>query len=490
MGFASGLRLGAQMANDAFDADMREKEAKRRQELHDLQTAQLRGLIEDQNRVRDATTRMTTLATAGVADPNAIKANDDEFEFADSLARSGLEVPKYDPKTAAKEWRAASDLELNQAQYGLAAARGDVAGMEVARKSKGELQWQEGYKKHMKDWDAMSDDDRSKLIDRLSMDNNVPGFGTWTPGKGKQAGYMTYLPPTGDPIKLNAREAAQLYALTNLMQVDPEKARTELDKVSDKTRAVAASVFAASTQAATANNTATHYANQDALGAARNGLLRAGQARANVALDKYEAGVRAAEEAAGLRQGYLEAQAGGNRDAMAIYGPLYQAAATRAMGHGLKLPDLNASKRAVDPKDYAQTIKSFVEGGLSPERAQMRADELYGLTDGDPNAALVDNLRKLEASKRAPGRAAAAPAEAPAAAPQLDAADAGMVERLRPLVQQLRQAQSQFVAVQRSGDPAAINAYRERLLAVQRAIDNASAGDNRAARILQSLSQE
>lgn len=123
--------------------------------------------------------------------------------------------------------------------------------------------YDEAYKKHLKTWNDMGDDEKSALISKLSYDTNVKGFGTWVPGKGKQAGYMTYLPPGGDPIKLSNAEASQVYALTNLMQVDPTRARAEMEKVSANVRAMAAQAFEAQTRGINASNTAAHYANTD-----------------------------------------------------------------------------------------------------------------------------------------------------------------------------------------------------------------------------------
>jgi hypothetical protein len=102
----------------------------------------------------------------------------------------------------------------------------------------------------------MPDDKKAELIHKLSYDAAVPGFGTWVPGTGKQKGYMNFMPPGGDPVKLSDKEAGQLYALTNLMQVDPGRARTEMDKTSDNVRTVAQTVFNAGAKGAEVNNIA------------------------------------------------------------------------------------------------------------------------------------------------------------------------------------------------------------------------------------------
>ena len=173
--------------------------------------------------------------------------------------------------------------------------------METLRLARKGIEYDEGYKKHISDWQAMPDDERAKLIGKLSYDTGVKGFGTWTPGQGKQAGYMTYLPPTGDAVKLSDKEAGEVYALINLMSIDPTRARGELDKVSDKVRAVAAQVFSAEHQGVTANNQATHNAAAD-----RAAATTAGAAALNAQTNS---------RLAGAHIGVYEQQSGAMRDA-------------------------------------------------------------------------------------------------------------------------------------------------------------------------------
>jgi hypothetical protein len=150
--------------------------------------------------------------------------------------------------------------------YGRVARRkGDVTAARAADEAGRSARYDEAYAEHTKTFNKMPDAEKGALIEKLSLDSSVKGFGNWVPGKGKMAGYMNYMPPNGDPVKLSANEAAQLYALTNLMEVDPARARKELESASDKLRVVAQAVFAEQTKAVGVNNTAVHYANTDDL---------------------------------------------------------------------------------------------------------------------------------------------------------------------------------------------------------------------------------
>ena len=269
--FQSGFQMGGNIAQNAMEMANRERELAMR-EAADARAAEAHGLqMKSTRRIEDATQAVTDAASLGISVPGAQAGNEAaqresfrRFEIADQNAGDGGERPQYVAPTGIQPtYRPATDLELNGLKSSLAAARGDVQGMETLRLARKGIEYDEGYKKHISDWQAMPDDERAKLIGKLSYDTGVKGFGTWTPGKGKQAGYMTYLPPTGDAVKLSDKEAGEVYALSNLMSIDPTRARGELDKVSDKVRAVAAQVFSAEHQGVTANNQATHSAAAD-----------------------------------------------------------------------------------------------------------------------------------------------------------------------------------------------------------------------------------
>lgn len=125
------------------------------------------------------------------------------------------------------------------------------------------LQYDAKYAANKQAYDNMSDDDKAALVTKASNDLSLPGNGNWVPGTGKTKGYMNYLPPSGDPIKLSSNEAGEVFNLSDLMKIDPARARAELDQVSDKVRTLAQHVFDNTAKGVTSNNTATHDAAQD-----------------------------------------------------------------------------------------------------------------------------------------------------------------------------------------------------------------------------------
>lgn len=273
------------MGGDMYDSAERNRLMAEQLEMdkaREARAAEKHGLeISNLRRVDDATAALLNAQQYGIQDQGAVQENRGLNMSALRRAEAGMDdsymgaaAPASPGAGLRSEYRPAGDLDMNRLQSTLAAARGDVAGMEALRTSRKGIQYDEGLKKHYNDWNAMDDEAKSALINKLSLDQNVRGFGSWVPGKGKQAGYMNYLPPNGDPVKLSAKEAGDLYALTNLMEVDPTRARAEMDKVSDKVRAVAAQAFDAQAKGVTANNTATHYANQDAAEAAKSQYYR------------------------------------------------------------------------------------------------------------------------------------------------------------------------------------------------------------------------
>lgn len=280
--FSTGMQMGLTAMNMANQNRLAQARLEMEQARHE-QAMQEGGLrIGALQRTEDATNALTNAQTVGIKDEGIAQENRSINMGALRRAEAGMDDSYMGAAAPASpdapglrpEYRAASDLDMNRLQSALAAAKGDVQGMEAMRGARKGIEYDEGYKKHMADWNSMDDAAKSQLIEKLSLDQGVKGFGSWVPGKGKTAGYMHYLPPGGDPIKLSAKEAGDLYVLSNLMSIDPTRARAEMDKVSDKVRAVAAQAFEAQTKGVTANNTATHYANSDAAEAAKGQYYR------------------------------------------------------------------------------------------------------------------------------------------------------------------------------------------------------------------------
>lgn len=404
--FNSGFKLGSDMFTQAQRNSLAQEElalAKERDaraaELHkqNLEEGGLR--VSSLRRVNDATDNLDRITRVGVQNPDAIKANDADFDMAVEATGRGLAMPKAAPMQ--QEWRGATPVELNQAQMGLAAAKGDVAGMEALRLGRKGIDYEEGYKKYSKEWADMDDAAKGALIDKLSLDSGVRGFGSWVPGKGKTAGYMNYLPPGGDPIKLSAKEAGDLYALTNLMQVDPLRARGEMDKVSDKVRAVASQAFEAQSKGVTANNQATRFANADSNDAARLGILN---------------------KELGIKGRIADAQIGSytraNRSPIELLTSeaerLVKAGTFKDVPTAIEALKKGSAKREVDPKAYAETMAKLNEVYGDPVKARMATDQLYGLTA--PTNDVAAQLKALNDKKAGakPGATATPAAAAPA----------------------------------------------------------------------------
>lgn len=381
--FARGLEFGQRAYNTVVDQAMRsakdEREAKEsaaRLEQLGLQTNALR-------RVDDATQALTNAQTVGLQVPGNVAANRTDNMSALRRAEAGMDAsymgeaaPASAPLQLRPEFRPATGLDINNLQSVLAAAKGDVQGMEALRLGRKGIEYEEGYKKHLEDWNKMDDDAKGALINQLSYDTGVKGFGTWTPGKGKQAGYMTYLPPTGDPIKLSANEARDLYALTNLMQVDPIRARGEMDKVSDKVRAVAAQAFDAQSKGVTANNQATRFANADDLGRQELGVKQSYYGAMRDRANRPQAG--------DLREFVNDK---GEVTLVDITGLARRPDGTIPLPAGLKP---RTAKPDFTPKAYAETVKLYTEAGYPIEDARMMADKDYGR---GPSTSADDRLR-------------------------------------------------------------------------------------------------
>jgi hypothetical protein len=285
--------------------------------------------------------------------------------------------------------------------------KGDTAGFRASQANAKNFKYEDGLKSQYAAWDAMTDDDRFKLVDKISLDQGIPGNGTWVAGKGKQPGYMNWTPPGKDPIKLSAKEARDLYALTNLMDVDPIRARAEMDKVSAQVRALAKDTFDTQSKGVTANNQATRFANADANDAARTGLLG---------------------QELGIKGQVAQAQIGSYTRANRSPIELLTAEAERLAKDGtfkdvptaIEALKKGSVKREVDPKAYAETMAKFNEVYGDPVKARMATDQAYGLTA--PTNAVADRLKALNDNK-----GGVKPGAAPAAAP---AAPLGLQQRL------------------------------------------------------------
>ena len=271
--FADGFSMGQRGFQAAQESKRRDAIDAREAEAHKLSQDEGQLRLGGARRVDEAAQGLTNLSTYGVADQGAQQENaSQQMEALKRFDRS--DEPYQAPTGLRAAYKPATDMDMNTGMRQLAVAKGDLPALQSLHLAKKGIEWEIGAATHGKAWDDMSDDQRGALIKKLSDDAGVPGNGTWVPGKGKAQGYMNYLPPGGDPIKLSAREARQAYVLANMMEQDPTRARAEMDKASDKVAELARHAFDSQTKGVTVNNAAMHYANTDANNNARLGIDR------------------------------------------------------------------------------------------------------------------------------------------------------------------------------------------------------------------------
>lgn len=450
--FAQGFQMGGNMFNQAERNRLLEEQNAREAEAHKQRMEEGGLRVAGLRRVDDASQNLDRVTRVGIQNPDAVRANDADFDMAVEATGRGLPMPAAAPQQP--EWRKATGLEINDAQTRLAAAKGDVQGMEALRLGRKGMEYEDAYKKHFDDWNKMDDAAKSALIDKLSLDSGVKGFGSWVPGKGKAAGYMNYLPPGGDPIKLSAQEAGDLYVLSNLMAVDPMRARAEMDKVSDKVRAVAAQAFEAQTKGVTANNAATHYASADANDAAR-----------TAAQGQYY-GV--------LRDRANRPQAGDMREfvndknepvLVDITGLKRGPDGTVPLPAGLK----PKNSKMVDPGVYWGAMEKATNIYGDPTKARMAVDSYFGLTA--PTNDIAAQLKALDQAKsKGTGiktQSAAAPAQPAGPRRGFEDMFSAASAELADLNSALPDLEAQASAAARSGDRNAIIQYGNQLNAAR-----------------------
>ena len=193
----------------------------------------------------------------------------------------------FDAPVLQAQGRKARESDYEAILGNVAAIKGDVAGLRASRQATKTAKYDEMVADKIDWWRNLPPEEKVKVIAEHSQRSDIQGYGVYKPGTGKMSGYMTYMGPDGTPIKLNEREVESLISLGAAAEVDPVRSRADLEKVSDKVRAIALQQFQAQTQGVQVNNTAARYANQDELG------------RAGLAISQREAGQREAALARG-----------------------------------------------------------------------------------------------------------------------------------------------------------------------------------------------
>lgn len=309
-GFAKGFGMGQQAYQNAVDSKRQDVlDARAATEFQQRQDALARGLkvqreqddafgayrdLTQNGTVKNNTTGMTDASVAMLNKQGGQQAVDDTASYGNAeAARMGLRgpdmampyrtsLPQPTPAPAPQEGQqyaapplpaaqptyaaqAADPRALLEARRRIAVSKQDMAGMSAIEGEDKKLRYSEGYAQHKKAFDGMDDAARQKITEQLSYDTGVKAYATWTPGSGKNGGYATILPQSGgDPIRLSRKEAGELYALQNLMEIDPDRARMEMSKVSDKVEAAAKTLLDVQVSAAKVNNDAASSMGREA----------------------------------------------------------------------------------------------------------------------------------------------------------------------------------------------------------------------------------
>lgn len=233
-----------------IDADARAQTVFDQQQQDRTREVGLRKGVDDAYANADTLQKIGAVNYAGETGARGVQTA--EGDYAREANRMGLSRSELPMGAAAvnASTRPATERDFNSAQMGIALAKRDDAGVERHRLAGKELDWKDSYTQHAAAWDQMSDADKQGQIKGASDAANIPGHGTWVNGTGKKEGYMWYTPPGNDPVRLSNREAKDFYVLSNLSALDPLRAKAEMEKASDKVRAVYASVFAEQSKAA------------------------------------------------------------------------------------------------------------------------------------------------------------------------------------------------------------------------------------------------
>ena len=300
----------------------------------------------------------------------------------------------------------ASPYEMERAMGNVAAAKGDMEGLRVSNLAAKTHLYDETYAKHIKSWGELTDDKKTDLAQKLSESNGFKGYGSYVLPSGKSPGYMNFMAPGKDTIKLSDAETGKLFALSQLMETDSSRARKEMDESSDKIRAVAAVAFDKATAGATLHNTTQFHkdtaisqrisANASAT-SARAAVTSAGAAvtTAGAAVTNAGANVQRAQTESDYKNkqiGVIDATQA-NREVAAEYQDKFSQLTPEEQmgpkGKGLtRLFNLSNAKNGVavssreaDPGKVMDALKAAVESGAfkTPQEARIYVDQLFGL---------------------------------------------------------------------------------------------------------------
>lgn len=131
MSFASAFERSFAQGTDAYNRRVEsDRQYDLQKERHDADMKETGLRLGAMQRVNDATARLDTIQNVGMPMQANIQAKDDDFETANAAALAGKDMPAYNASTyAAPDFRRATPQELARGVMGLAAAKGDSAGL-------------------------------------------------------------------------------------------------------------------------------------------------------------------------------------------------------------------------------------------------------------------------------------------------------------------------------------------------------------------------
>jgi hypothetical protein len=424
-----------------------EAELAMRQQQHDADLKE-RGLrTRGLERVDQATQALTDAQTSGIS------------------RNTGLGMatePEYDASMVVR--RPASERELLGLQSNLAAARGDIGGLQTITAQGKAVDRKERLKATFGKYGKLKDEELLQVPELRALLNDNP----------KIRGAVGYDPKTKKYVVSDYQGSGQAESMSRAELMDAamqlfEESEGEVDQSIARGLARGERGRTRGRQDMADQNTGlstAHRMNVDesrlGIDRERLGIDRARHAREKAADKRLDEGLKLGQEAEGYAQGYIRAKGLGPEGEVAakIYDEAYRGAGVRGAGFGVKLPSLQ-QKPPFDPKAYAETVSKFVEAGVPRGQAFMRADQMYG--QADPNTAVVEALKRAQDAKRGQSNGAVKEAPrgaAPAGPPQ---GNLGMFEAMddQQLGYYARAGNqlAQYVAQQRARQPVDTQGY-------------------------------
>jgi hypothetical protein len=341
--------------------------------------------------------------------------------------------PEYDASMVVR--KPASERELLGLQGNLAAARGDIAGLQTLGAQGKALDKKDRLKKFMSEFSSLKDEELVNHPRLRSLLNDNP----------KMKGSVGYDPKSKKFIVTDYEGSGSAESMSRADIMDAamqlfDESEGEYGAAVERGVARGNRTYQRSREGMADNLNATRTAHgmnvaDEQLGIARGQL---GISQQRLGIDKQNA-----DRSQWMPEQYVDAQGNVKIFDVNRHAPGKPQFIERQMPAGLK-----PMKQAFDPAKYAETVSKLAEF-MPIQQAQMQADQLFGRAD--PNAAVIEALRKAQEAKRPPG---VAPKEAPrTTAPRDRIGAGGKTGLLTP--------RSYIEESARAGNPEAIRALRQ-----------------------------